>query len=73
MHRDALQPGDRAVIVDDVLASGGSVLATARLVERCGALPVALACLAEVAILRKAPARVELSQRGLRVVALATL
>jgi adenine phosphoribosyltransferase len=73
MHRDALKPGDRAVIVDDVLASGGSALATVRLIERCGARPVALACLAEVAILRQAPARIELVERGVPVVALAVI
>lgn len=37
MHRDALGPGDRALIVDDVLATGGTARATCELVERTGA------------------------------------
>ncbi|MBI3923906.1 MAG: adenine phosphoribosyltransferase [Armatimonadetes bacterium] len=37
LHRDALGRGDRALIVDDLIATGGSSLATARLVERGGA------------------------------------
>ena len=36
MHKDALYVGERAVIVDDLLATGGTVLACARLVERLG-------------------------------------
>jgi adenine phosphoribosyltransferase len=37
MHRDALGSGDRALIVDDVLATGGTARATCELVERIGA------------------------------------
>ncbi len=35
-HRDALQPGQRVLIVDDLLATGGTAAATARLVEKLG-------------------------------------
>lgn len=36
MHRDAISPGERVVLVDDLLATGGTALAGARLVERLG-------------------------------------
>jgi len=36
IHRDAVAPGERVLIVDDVIATGGTAGATARLVERLG-------------------------------------
>lgn len=36
MHRDAVEPGERVLIVDDVIATGGTAKAAARLVESCG-------------------------------------
>src|SRR6187399_1978451 len=36
-HRDAARPGDRVLVVDDVLATGGTALATCRLLEGLGA------------------------------------
>lgn len=36
IHRDAIRPGDRVLIVDDVIATGGTAAATAALVESCG-------------------------------------
>ena len=37
IHQDALQPGQRVAIIDDLLATGGTALATGKLVEMCGA------------------------------------
>lgn len=36
VHRDAIHPGERVLIVDDVLATGGTAAATVRLVEKLG-------------------------------------
>lgn len=37
IHQDALSPGDHVVIVDDLIATGGTAKAAAELVGRCGA------------------------------------
>jgi adenine phosphoribosyltransferase len=48
IHQDALRAGQRVVIVDDLLATGGTALATAKLVELTGAEVHALAFLVEL-------------------------
>ncbi|TYL45323.1 adenine phosphoribosyltransferase [Nocardioides sp. BGMRC 2183] len=48
---DAFGPGDRVLLIDDVLATGGTAAATADLVRRCGAEPVGLAVLMELGFL----------------------
>ena len=37
MHTDAVQPGDRVVLIDDLIATGGTMMAGKRLLERLGA------------------------------------
>ena len=51
LHRDALEQGDRVVIVDDVLATGGTARAAVRLVESLGATVVGLEFLVELTAL----------------------
>jgi adenine phosphoribosyltransferase len=52
IHKDAIDPGDRVLIVDDVLATGGTARATARLVERLGGKVVGIATLVELTFLK---------------------
>jgi adenine phosphoribosyltransferase len=48
MHRDAVQPGDGVLIVDDVLATGGTAAAAAKLVEKLGGKVVGLGFVIEL-------------------------
>jgi len=63
IHTDALTPGSRVVIVDDLLATGGTAAATARLIAQLGAEVSALLFVIELRGLggraRLAPHRVE--------------
>ncbi len=51
IHKDAIKPGQRVAIVDDLLATGGTVLAAAKLVEKLGGEVVSLNFLIELAFL----------------------
>lgn len=51
VHNDAIEPGERIVIVDDVLATGGTAAATVRLARTLGAEVVACSFLIELAFL----------------------
>ncbi len=51
VHQDALDAGDRVLLVDDVLATGGTARATMELVERCGATVHGVAMLMELGFL----------------------
>lgn len=51
MHEDAIGAGERVLIVDDVLATGGTAAAVARMVQKVGAEAVGLAVVIELAFL----------------------
>lgn len=48
LHKDSIQPGQRVLIVDDLLATGGTVEATIKLVEELGGIVAGLAFLIEL-------------------------
>ena len=51
VHTDAFEPGDRVLVIDDVLATGGTARATADLVRRAGARVAGLSVLLELSFL----------------------
>jgi adenine phosphoribosyltransferase len=51
MHRDAIQPGQKVLVVDDLLATGGTAQATCQLVEELGGVVAGLAFLIELTFL----------------------
>lgn len=51
MHKDAVKPGQRVLVVDDLLATGGTIDATIKLVEKLGGNVVGCAFLIELAYL----------------------
>ena len=59
IHKDAVTPGERVLVVDDVLATGGTARATAELVERIGGKVVGLAFLIELGFLFGRPEPVD--------------
>jgi adenine phosphoribosyltransferase len=51
IHRDAIAPGEHVLVVDDVIATGGTAAATARLVERLGGQVAGFAFVLELGFL----------------------
>ena len=51
IHADAITPGERILLVDDVLATGGTAKATAELTERCGGKVAGIATIMELGFL----------------------
>ncbi len=68
IHQDAIAPAERVLLVDDVLATGGTMAATRALVERCGGFAAAAAVVLELTFL---PGRE--TNPGLPVTALGTV
>jgi adenine phosphoribosyltransferase len=51
MHVDGVNPGDRVLLVDDVLATGGTMEASARLIEQAGGVVAGFSFLVELSFL----------------------
>ncbi len=52
MHKDSIKPGQRVVLIDDLIATGGTIEAAAKLVERLGGEVVKIVFLMELAGLK---------------------
>ena len=52
MHKDAIEPGQRVLIVDDLIATGGTAAATAQMVRELGGEVVGLAFVVELGFLK---------------------
>ncbi len=68
VHKDAFAVGDRVLVVDDVLATGGTARATAELIRRAGADVTAIAVLLELGFLSGRGQLADLSVRTLLTV-----
>ncbi len=68
VHEDGIAPGDRVLLVDDVLATGGTADATRRLVEACGGHVHAFSVLMELSFLHGRDALDGLPLRSLQTV-----
>lgn len=55
VHTDAIRPGSRVLVVDDVLATGGTLAATSQLVRKLGAELVHVSVVLELAFLKARP------------------
>ncbi len=48
MHKDAIKPGQRALVIDDLLATGGTAKATAKMIEELGGIVAGFAFIIEL-------------------------
>jgi len=48
IHKDSIKPGQRVVLIDDLMATGGTMEAAAHLIERCGGIVVKMLFLLEL-------------------------
>lgn len=67
MHRDALQARARVIVIDDVLATGGTAIAACNLIKRAGATPVSCSFIAELEFLG---GRQKIEETGIEVLSL---
>ena len=67
IHEDALKPGDRVIIIDDLLATGGTAAAACNLVRRIGADVVATAFIIELIPLK---GRKLIESKGVKVISM---
>jgi len=52
IHQDAVKSGQNVLLIDDLLATGGTALAAARLIEKCGGTVAAISFLVELTFLK---------------------
>ena len=52
IHKDAIKPGQKVLLVDDLMATGGTIAAMIKLIERLGGEVVGVLCLMELAGLK---------------------
>ena len=67
MHADALKSGDKVLIIDDLLATGGTAVAACNLVKKVGAEPLAAAFIIELNPLK---GREKIEAAGVKVVSM---
>ena len=67
IHRDAIKPGDRVILVDDLLATGGTAMASATLVEKLGGIVQEIAFIVD---LPDVGGRKKLADKGYKVFSL---
>ncbi len=49
MHKDSIKPGQKAVLLDDLIATGGTLEASVKLIEELGGIVVKIVCIMELA------------------------